>query len=316
MSQPDVLVTFQIQGPSNSGVNITRAIKTDSEGLAVLSFRIPTEGLNGTTVIGTWKATAAIPTNNGTLTQNLSFTTQQDLEIASITLLDAQGNPQTSFQQGETVAVKLSIDNTGEAQTANITLNLQDSSGANLNQTRKENAQINANSTELQASIQIPINAAPGSATIVAGIFSGSYEGVDIPAAESKTASLTIVAAETEPTPTPTPTETPTASPTATPPPVENTVSLFMWLLALTGFSTFTLLSLFLRRKPSKLGALMSKMPVGAAGSTKDGESYESNLLSIKKRLDEIDESLKQVREKLDAEINAHNQASGANTEE
>jgi hypothetical protein len=61
----------------------------------------------------------------------------------------------------------------------------------------------------------------------------------------------------------------------------------------------------------------MSKMPVGAVGSGEGSESYQSNLLSIKKRLDEIDESLKQVREKLDEEINAHhNQGGGDNSEE
>jgi hypothetical protein len=134
-----------------------------------------------------------------------------------------------------------------------VSLSLLDSSGKNLNQTQVQNSQINAaNSTQLEAEIQVPQDAKAGQATITTAIFSGTYQNSSIPIAENKTASLIIAGLESiVPTPTPSSAPTPTPTPTPTSPPYEeNSISLFSWLLVSTGFFTFTMLVVFLKRKP------------------------------------------------------------------
>ncbi len=136
--------------------------------------------------------------------------------------------------------VQLTINNQGQPQTANISLNMQDSTGKIINQTQIQNNQINTsstNSTQVQTTLQIPDNTTVGEATINAAITSGSYQNMDLPIAENKTAYFTI-ATNTAPTPTPTPS------------PFENSLSFFPWLLIIVGAFTFTILVVFLRRKP------------------------------------------------------------------
>jgi hypothetical protein len=256
ISQPDVLVTFNIQGSHSSSLNITRIIKTDTNGIAALLFRAPLENQT----IGIWNATVTIQTDNGALQQHLSFTTQWGMEITAINLLDSQGQQQTTFHPGDIVTAQISVNNKGEAQPANITLNLLDSTDQSLNISRLQNQQIGQNATQLQATIQIPQNATAGTATIDVAIFSGVFDGEDIPAAEGKSATLTIQAS---PGLTPTPTAPPSSTPTPTPGPFEMSLSLFSWLLLATGFFTFTTLTMFLRRRQTgtKLGPSIPGLP-------------------------------------------------------
>src|SRR5208283_4569585 len=85
-TQPDILVTFKVQGPSNSPnqINITRIETTNANGETECALRLPAEGQNTDSLIGSWQATATIQTSNGTLQKTLTFTTQWNLEITSI----------------------------------------------------------------------------------------------------------------------------------------------------------------------------------------------------------------------------------------
>ena len=91
---------------------------------------------------------------------------------------------------------------------------------------------------------------------------------MNIPIAENRTAEFIIANNNTNNT---TNTTTPTAAPgptsTPNPNPIENSVSLFSWLLVATGLFTFTILFMFLRRKPTQIGPLMPNLP--AIESTK-----------------------------------------------
>ena len=243
---PDILVTFKVQGPTNSAnpINTTIIASTNAAGVANSSFRLPAEGQDTSSLIGTWKATATIQADNDTIQQSLSFTTQWNLQITSISIQNLKGQNQTIFYPGNTVEVGLTINDVGQPQQANITLNMQDASGKIINQTQIENTQIEANSTsptQIQASLEIPHGSITGEASINAAVYSGTYQDINVPAGENQTAYFTI-ATNTAPAATPTP----------TPNIVQNSVSLFSWLLIAVGLFTFTSLLVFLRRKPSQ----------------------------------------------------------------
>ena len=257
-SVPDLLVTFKVQGPLGSAnpTNITAIAETNAAGIADSTFRLPTEAENAGSVVGTWQATATIRTSNSTLQKSLSFTSQWNLEITSVSIENQLGHNQTIFYQGNTVTVGLSVDNAGDPQQANITLNMCDASGKVVNQTQIENTQIDGNSTptQLQTTLEIPADAVGGEASITAAIYSGTYQNTGVPAGENQTAYFTIVGSGgTGPSPSPTPTKTPNI--------LQNSVSLFSWLLVATGLFTFTALYMFLRRKPTEIAIPMPSIP-------------------------------------------------------
>ncbi len=243
-SQPDILVTFKVQGPTESQnpINITRIATTSSSGEAECSFFLPIMNQNNNSVTGTWQTTATIRTSNGTIQQNQDFTTQWKLEIKSISIKNSQNQNQSIFYPGNTCGLLLELKNNGPSQTANITLTMQDSTGKVINQTQIENTQVETtttNSTQIQSSIQIPNSALTGESTITGAIYAGNYNYSMLPAGENKTAYFTItgnIAPSTTAIPTPSPT-------------VENAMGLFSWLLVATGLFTFTALFMFLKRK-------------------------------------------------------------------
>jgi len=253
-TQPDILVTFNVIGPSPNPISIARIETTQANGEAEFSFRLPIQGQSEDSIIGIWNVTATI---SNAQPQSSSFTTQWSLETTSINLQNSQGQNQTVFSPGNNVAVQVEISNQGQAQPANVTLNMQDSTGQIINQTEILNSQIaSSNQTQVQATLQIPDNAAAGQAAINVALYEGTYNGTNIPAAENQTAYFTIATSKTTLTPSPTP-----SGPTPTPTVVINSVSLFLWLLVATGFFTFTILLVFLRRKPSQKTA---QTPVSA----------------------------------------------------
>jgi len=273
-SQPDVLVTFAVAGPSvnstsNAGnpIRIVRIEMTQANGEAEFSFRIPTEAQNEDTLIGTWNATATI---SGTPPQSTSFTTQWALTTTTINLLNTQGKSQSTFSPGSNIEVQLEISNNGPALPANITVNMQDPTGQTVNQTETLNTQIaSSNQTQTQQTIiQVPSNASAGQASINVAIYKGTYNGTDIPAAENQTATFTVSSSSTTPPPTPTPTASSSPTPSPTPTVLQNTVSLFSWLLVATGLFTFTMLYVGLRRKATAVspqtGTQPPNMPITA----------------------------------------------------
>ncbi len=267
-TQPDILVYFNVTGPSNSAnpTSITRIETTNSSGEAGFSFRLPIENENESSIVGTWQSFAAIQTTNGTLQQSLSFTTQWNMEIASINLENSQSQDQTVFSQGDDIIIQLTINNAGQPQTANITLDMQDQQGNIINQTQILNSQIttsSTNGTQLQTDLRIPNDATAGQMTINTAVYSGTYQNVNLPVAENQIAYFTI-ATNTSTTATPAPTTTPptTTTPASSPNSPESSVTLFSWLLIATGLFTFTLLLFFLKRKPTpKLDSQTPNLP-------------------------------------------------------
>ena len=244
-----------MQGPTDSAnpSNITTIATTNATGQAQSIFRLPADNRNTDSSIGKWSATATIQADNSTLRQSLSFTTQWTLQITSVSTQNSLGQNQTIFYPGKTATVMLTISNQGQPQEANVTLNIQDSTGKTINQTQIQNTQINSGSnlTQVETTLQIPNSANTGEATINAALYSGTFQNIDVPASENQNAYFTIAT-----------NTTPHTSPKPTPTLTESSVSLFSWLLVATGLFTFTALFMFLRRKPTPtMGTQMPNLP-------------------------------------------------------
>ncbi len=274
-SQPDILVSFNVTGPINSpNINkITRIETTNASGIAGFTFRLPIESNNESLGTGIWQASATIQTTNGLLQKTADFNSQWNCEITSINILNSKDENQTSFQPGDTVTALLSI-NSIQPLPANISFSVTDSAGNVIGQTRIQKLLGNSSAQDDGRFIfPVPNSTALGVATINAAVYSGTYQNVDIPIAQSKTGQFTIVSNGSGGS---APTPTPNTSPNPIPTPIENSVSLFSWLLVSTGFFTFTLLLAFLKRKTiAGINTQVPKMPITTL-TTESQQSIES----------------------------------------
>ena len=240
LAQPNMLVSFKVESPTNS-VNITRIETTNSSGIAQFVFRPPIDGESQDTLMGTWQAFATVQTTNAPIQENLTFTVQWNQEITSIIFNNSGGQQQTQFSRGDKVTTQIAITS-NQIEPVNITLNFADSAGNKINQTQIGNVALNASANnKVQNTFQVPNNATLGLATVNASMYSGAYLGVPIQVCQKESGNFTITNGGANPTPTPT--TTPTAPPSS-----ENSISLFSWLLVATGFFTFTTLYMTLRK--------------------------------------------------------------------
>lgn len=262
-SQPDMMVYFNVTGPigTTNPTVVNRIETTNSSGQASLVFRLPAIGGNDSSLVGNWQASATLQTTDGVIQQEVNFTTQWNLQISSINLLDAAGQNQTTFTPGSRIIVEATVSNLGSAaQTANVSMNMEDALDQTLNSTKVQNNQIpNTNQTQIQSTLQVPSDAVAGTDTINVAVYEGTFNGTNIPAAADMAAYFTVASSNNSTsTPTPSPTnQSPTPLPTAS----QNTVTLFSWLLVTTGLFTFTALTMFLRRKPVQTSPQMPNMP-------------------------------------------------------
>jgi len=232
-----MLVSFKIQGPSNSSNlnNITRIAITDGTGVAQCSFHLPADAQESNAVIGTWEAYATAQTTTGSIQKNITFTTNWSLSVSSIVFINSQGQNQTFLHPGDYVTAQLSLTNDLQStQTTNITICAQDSNNQTINQTQLQSIQILPSSPLLpsttRTSFLIPKNISLGLARINATIYSGNYQGIQIQASETKTVYFRIISQNTS-----------------------VLGSLFPWLLLATGLITFTLLFTLYRRRHKKM---------------------------------------------------------------
>lgn len=254
---PNTTVVFNVKGPTTASyqTEIVRSTLTDNTSSANISLRIPME-INEKTVIGPWQIIANVKTSNGTLQQKTTFQVTWPIQIMSINLVNT--NNQTTLMPGDTAKASLTLKSDKE-QRENINLNIQDSTGNTINQTQLPNVSFNASSNnQVVYEFKVPTDTPFGIASISTGVFSGLYNGTEIFAAQNKTVYFIIGNSTTViPTPTVTPGPTPTPLPF-----IENTVSLFSWVLVATGFFTFTTLFIFLKRKPTpNIGKSNPNMP-------------------------------------------------------
>jgi hypothetical protein len=253
---PQSTVVFSVKGPSSASypTEIIRSAETDKTGSANITFRIPIEQTEKV-VIGIWQVYANVKTSNGTLQQNASFQVAWPIQNVAINFYDTQGRSQSGFNPNDTVKAVIAF-NSDKAQTERINFSVQDTSGNILTNQAQD---ISANTTdknEVTYEFKIPESAPLGLASANFSIYSEAYQNVSIPAAQNKIAYFAVgnytmtPPDQTSPTPTPTPS-------------VENSLSLFSWLIVATGFFTFTTLVLFLKRKPLQKMGKITPLPTG-----------------------------------------------------
>jgi hypothetical protein len=252
VAQPNVLVSFKVQGPvtlSNS-VNITRIGVTDADGVAKFSFQLPAVGQGQNSPLGTWQAFATAQTTKGTIQKSLSFTVELPLTISTIAFLDSGGNGQNVFSSGSNMTVDVTVSNSDpSAQTASLVVETADVSGKEINYTQIPEIFVDSGSVNhLQVTFKVPSNAAVGTATVNATVYAGDYQSRNREAGQTKTAYFAIVsgalAGGAEINPEPKGTQASAL--------LENSVSLFSWLLVATGFFTFFILFVFLKQRPMR----------------------------------------------------------------
>ena len=264
-----VLVSFEVEGPANSSypIQLIRTATTDQTGKANMTFRIPLD-TDQRPVFGTWSVFADANSSQGVIQQNATFQVGWPITISSITLLNANGQNQTVFKQGDTVTAVLTLNCT-QPRATNVTLTALDSAGNQIAQTQLQNQILNkTTNNHVNCTFKISGNASPGQAIIEAATFSGTFQGVAIASSETKTTYFTIAAVS----PTPPPKVT-----------LENAVSLFSWLLVATGLFTFTSLLLLLRRKPpaSKTTSNVPGVPPESPGPTVSTSSGSATAMIL-----------------------------------
>jgi len=255
LTAPNTPVVFNVKGPSTSSVptEITKTSVTNNASSANMTFRIPFDG-NEKNVLGTWQVFANVKASNGTLQQKANFQVAWPIQLLSTSFCNFNNQNQTVFAPGDEAQVILTL-NANQEQTESIDLNVQDATGKIINQTQIQDVSFNAtNSNKISYGFKIPADATFGVATLNVRVFSGTYEGVEVPSVQNITAHFLIgTIAILSPTPNATPTPHPST---------ENIESLFSWILIATGIFTFTALYMFLRRKPMpKTGTQMSNIP-------------------------------------------------------
>ena len=146
--------TLTLPAPAPNPTIISRVETTNASGETGFSFRFPIQSGNESFLVGNWQASATMQTSGGLIQQNLNFTTQWSMQIASINLLNAQCQNQTAYAPGDPVTVQLTINNPGQPESANITVNMQDQQGNIINQTQIINSQIDTSSTNSTSQVQ------------------------------------------------------------------------------------------------------------------------------------------------------------------
>ena len=278
LTAPNTPVVFKVKGPISASypTEIVRSSTTDNTSLANMTFRIPLE-TNEENVQGTWQIFANANTINGILQQNATFQVAWPIQVNLVNLLNSKNQNQKVFLPGDLAKASLKL-NSKQEQLGNLTLNVLDADNNVINQTQMQNISFNASKTnQVTVEFKIPKDAEVGAAILNLAIFSGNYQGMAIPAGQNTTANFAI-SNNTVPILAPTPNPTPT-------PLLENSISLFSWILVATGLFTFTALIMFLKRKP--MSKINNQIPITQESSssqtimTQTSQPSEQQLSSL-----------------------------------
>jgi len=113
-----VAVVFEIRSPSGS-VLASGSSSTDSQGYARFQFTLPSTCQTGTYTVF---ASTTIGTNSLTASANFSVSTTATRAHVTINLLstDTNGNAKSQFARGETVLIKVVVNNDGTVSLSNV----------------------------------------------------------------------------------------------------------------------------------------------------------------------------------------------------
>lgn len=133
---PNRIVVFEIRGPINQVENISfiRTAVTDVNGVANVSFRIPTkEATAEEAVFGVWNSTATVEIGQVQVKDTVSFQVGWILEILSCETVDAANVSKTSFRKDEQVYFRVSIKSIAKTdKVATLIINTYDSANTHI----------------------------------------------------------------------------------------------------------------------------------------------------------------------------------------
>jgi hypothetical protein len=174
------LVAFQANGPPNPLENVTAigSATTNDGGVAEFSFRItwPSENPEAK-VLGEWRVVATVSIADQTVVDTLTFQVAWILRITSITTLNASFEPQNRFLRQSLIVFDVVVENIARvAKVATIAIDVLDEIQNPIIHVQKENLLFQSGRTHLNASSQIPADAAVGLATAWASAYTAPVE--------------------------------------------------------------------------------------------------------------------------------------------
>jgi hypothetical protein len=162
------IVGFQIIGPPNplQNIIITGSATTNSSGIALFSFRIPTAPINEEQIVfGKWYAIATVDVDEVKPIDTLTFQVGWIIAITNIATLNSHLVAQTNFLTQETIFFNLTVENIAfTPKNAAITIDAKDMKGNPIIHIELDDLSIPPGESYIQGSSQIPENAKVGQA--------------------------------------------------------------------------------------------------------------------------------------------------------
>jgi hypothetical protein len=165
---PNKLAAFEVKGPPNPIQNITVIgySVTNGSGIAEFSFRIPWPPEYAEQIVfGTWYAIVTIDIAEVVVVDTVTFRVGWIVRIISLTTLNDQLQPQTSFLRQTTVVFGVTVENIANtSKPATITIDVRDVEDYPIIHIELDNLVIQPGESYLQASSQILASARIGQA--------------------------------------------------------------------------------------------------------------------------------------------------------
>jgi hypothetical protein len=186
-------VAFDISGPKNPVENITfpRSAFTNNEGIATVSFRIPT---SYETASGEWVVAGNVKIGSSIYQDLLSFKVGWIIEIVSIRTLNAEGLEQEKFALKGSLQAELTVRNIAMTEKiATIALSIHDNSNAPVNSTELVNLPFQHGENLIHTLLGIHESARLGQATLYVCAYTAPVSLGGVPYCPEVSKSFTIV---------------------------------------------------------------------------------------------------------------------------
>jgi len=161
------LVAFEVHDPTGY-VWLFRSNSTDENGIAIVSFRIPSSP-----VFGTWNAIATGDIAGQTFNDTVTFKVGWIIEVTQVKTVDNYGNPKTSFTKDEHIYFNVTVQNIAfTSKEVTITIVVYDECEVPIGQVTLQNWVIGLGRTEIFIiDLQIPKWAYVGNGTVYANAY-------------------------------------------------------------------------------------------------------------------------------------------------
>jgi hypothetical protein len=164
-------VAFQVNDPTGATF-FSRSNATGANGIATVSFRLPTDA-----TFGTWTAIATVDVASEIVHDTLTFRVGWMIRITNIATLDAEMKPQTRFLRQDVIVFNLTVENIALTnKSSTITIDVQDAAGYPIIHSELTNLVFPPGENYVLSSSQIPITATIGPATVSAAAYTAPPE--------------------------------------------------------------------------------------------------------------------------------------------